>query len=184
MTFNSDRAADIDVALDRLHLAIDQLEALISSDTQRVELDALRRAALRLGGAKLQSEGQPPKPAAATGIKQFEPARFQRLLQLAGPENGAELLARLSEDLIATRNQSSTSMASMEWSGLRAASHVLISLAGSVGAVSLQTLAERMNAAAHATDRTTVAALMPEALGELDALIAVVAATRPIGAAR
>lgn len=180
MTGSSDTASEIDAALDRLHLAINQLEALVSSDTQRADLDALHRAALRLGGAKLP----PGKPAAATGMKQFEPARFQRLLHLAGPENGAELLARLSEDLIATRDQCSMAMTGMEWPVLRSASHVLISLAGSVGAVSLQTLAERMNAAAHATDRATLAALMPEALGELDALIAVVAATRPTGVAR
>lgn len=183
MIDKSGTASEIDTALDRLHLAIDQLEALVSSETQRDELDALRRAALRLGGAKLQSEAQQARPA-SKGMRQFEPARFQRLLQLAGPENGAELLARLSEDLIATRDQSSASMASLDWSGLRAASHVLISLAGSVGAVSLQTLAEQMNAAAHVTDHASLLALVPEALGELDALIAVVAATRPIAAAR
>jgi len=182
VTGAKDPTVDLDAALDRLHLVINQLEALVGSKAQRAELDTLRRSALRLGGAKLGA-GVPPLPAAAPekpGLRQFEPARFRRLLELAGPENGAELLARLSEDLIAMRDQSVASFDTMDWPGLRAASHVLISLAGSVGAVSLQGLAERMNAATHAKDGTGISMLMPDTLIELEALIDVVAKTQPL----
>ncbi len=173
---------DLDDLLDRLHLVINQLEVLVRSKAQQAELDTIRRSALRLGGAKLGSDRPVPSAGApmTAGLRQFEPARFRRLLELAGPENGAELLARLSEDLITTRDQSVASFATMDWAGLRAASHVLISLAGSVGAVSLQGLAERMNAAAHAKDRAEIPTLMPDTLSELEALIEVVAKTQPM----
>ncbi len=168
--------AEIDAALDRLHFAIDRLEALLPNEPQRAEIDALRRSASRLGEAPRNSAD-----AARPHLRLFEPARFERLLQLAGPQNGEELLARLAEDLGTTLKRSETAFAVMDWNELRGASHVLISLAGSVGAVSLQELAEVINGSAHDKDGARLERAMPDALRELSALIEIVAATRPIG---
>lgn len=63
-----------------------------------------------------------------------------------------ELLARLTEDLIAT-DTLETGAAVADWKRLREGSHALISLAGSVGALSLQSMSEDLNAVAHRQDR-------------------------------
>ncbi|TAG29110.1 MAG: hypothetical protein EAZ40_02920, partial [Rhodobacterales bacterium] len=64
-----------------------------------------------------------------------------------------------------------------DWDALREGSHILISLAGSAGALSLQTMAEALNTAAHAQDGAAAHALVPGLVAELDALIALVRAT-------
>lgn len=175
-------AVEVSAALDRLHHAIDQLEALVSTDPQRAELATLRRSALRLG----LGPAKPPvdEPAPPTVLRQFDAARFQRLLELTGPHHGAELLARLAEDLATTRQRSDAASHAPDWPELRGASHVLISLAGSVGAISLQDLAERMNHAANIKDEAGLRGLVPETLDELDALIDIVARTSPVGGQR
>ncbi len=91
---------------------------------------------------------------------------FRRLMQLAGPEVGAELLARLAEDLQAVEQGLALGVAQTDWQAIRAHSHVLVALAGAVGATPLQTLAEDFNRTAH--------------LHQTDALPGLLAATRPL----
>ena len=55
----------------------------------------------------------------------------------------------------------------------------LISLSGSVGALSLQAMSESLNAIAHRQDQGALDALMPPLSGELVALIQLIRATRP-----
>lgn len=111
----------------------------------------------------------------------FDPRLLRRLIDLAGPANASELLARLSEDLSTARNQASRAAQSDDWATLRGASHVLIALAGSVGARSLHALAIEVNAAAHAEQTEALVTLLSDLLAETDALICVVSATTPDG---
>ena len=115
------------------------------------------------------------------GLRSFDPPRFQRLIDLAGPAMADTLLAHLGDDLARCRSMALAGDGSIsgqhDWDALRESSHILISLAGSVGALSLQGMAETLNTAAHGQDGTATRALIPTLVGELDALIAFVRAT-------
>ncbi|NUB44245.1 hypothetical protein GEU84_007615 [Fertoebacter nigrum] len=90
-------------------------------------------------------------------------ARFERLMQMVGPDMGPELLARLEDDLAAVaaglrramQDRDQPDWGQPDWGGqpdwaeLRGQTHVLIALAGTVGALRLQHLAEALNREAH-----------------------------------
>lgn len=96
---------------------------------------------------------------------------FRRLLQLAGPQTGADLLARLVQDLLAVQEGLIFAVTPVDWDALRAHSHVLVALAGAVGATPLQTLAEDLNRAANVQQAAVIPALMDKALPRLATLI-------------
>lgn len=75
--------------------------------------------------------------------------RFEAILQAAGPDGRVEFLTHLLQDLRAVRADMNRAIRDSDRSGARAGSHILISLAGAVGADRLQQLAESLNAAAH-----------------------------------
>lgn len=104
----------------------------------------------------------------AIGINEDQ---FSHLLNIAGPEGRATLLNRLLTDLTRVSDQLATALTRFDKSDLRAQSHVLISLAGAVGAQELQSKAEALNAAAHHDDREAVAALGQETDRLLAALL-------------
>jgi two-component system aerobic respiration control sensor histidine kinase ArcB len=109
----------------------------------------------------------------------FDPSRLNHLLEITGPDLAVELLARLTEDLSATESAVVVGAAAQDWKALREGSHVLISLSGSVGAISLQAMAEALNAIAHSHDRQSLDNLMPPLLSELSSLIRLIRDTRP-----
>lgn len=155
---------------------------LITSDDQ-ADLALIEQAVNRLAQ---------PRATETLGISDFDPTRLAHLLQITGPSLGPELLARLTEDLTATqetlaegvRSADGSADGSADWKRLREGSHVLISLSGSVGALSLQAMSETLNAVAHAQDRDALVALMPPLAAELSALIRLIRATRaPTGIA-
>jgi HPt (histidine-containing phosphotransfer) domain-containing protein len=163
-------------ALSDLRRAVQALRLLVRSPDDLAELSVIDAALLRLS-----------QPARSTGIgiADFDPTRLAGLLQITGPELAPELLARLTEDLTNTQDTLTAAAPSADWKRLREGSHVLISLAGSVGALSLQALSESLNAMAHAQDSDALVDLMPPLDAELAALIRLIRATRPpIGTAR
>jgi hypothetical protein len=83
----------------------------------------------------------------AAGI---DPDVFCRLLALTGEEIARDLLARLDEDLAAAR--ADLAGTSHDKDRVRQVSHLLIGLAGSVGAVDLHDAAEGLNRAARDGD--------------------------------
>lgn len=104
--------------------------------------------------------------------------RFGRLLEIAGPDTASELIHRLHLDLRHTRERLDEAMAAADWAEVRAQTHVLVSLAGTVGAAELQRLSEALNAAAHLRDRDRAQGLRAELFGGLDGLLAFVARQR------
>lgn len=97
---------------------------------------------------------------------------FRRLMQLAGPVAGAELLDRLAEDLQAVHTGLTLATGpAADWLAIRAHSHVLVALAGAVGATPLQTLAEDMNRIAHLQRGDALPGLVAATLPLLDRLI-------------
>lgn len=130
---------------------------------------------------KVQNMDLPPAPDRVRDASADDaPDRLRHLLTLAGPDIAPKLLQQLVLDLIQCRDDIAGAMAEYDWKAMRNGSHVLISLAGSVGAVSLQSLAERLNAAAHRQDRVTATRLLPQVLVEIGTLTRLIEATPPV----
>lgn len=75
-------------------------------------------------------------------------ARFEALLDIAGPEGCGELLSRLHEDLSTVRASLDAAIRDADLSEIRAQTHILIAISGAVGAERLYRLAEVLNIAA------------------------------------
>jgi hypothetical protein len=103
----------------------------------------------------------------------FDPTRLDRLLTIIGPAQSGVFLGQLAADL-ADCETALLSDGRHDWTRLRATSHVLISLAGSAGAMALHDAAQALNAAAHAADGAAAAGLRPALLSDLATLIALV----------
>jgi HPt (histidine-containing phosphotransfer) domain-containing protein len=107
----------------------------------------------------------------------FEPDRLRRLLDLVGPSEARRFLTQLDRDLSDCALAITNASDRQDWVALREATHVLVSLAGSSGALALQSLAEAMNGAAHARNPDAMADLYGQLAPDLARLIAVVRAT-------
>lgn len=100
--------------------------------------------------------------------------RLERLLHLAGPVEGRVLLDRLEADLVQAEAALTAALAAGDRAAIRAQTHILISVAGSVGATGLEADARRLNLAAQAPAEALPAALgatIGEDLGRLIALV-------------
>ncbi len=157
-------------ALQQLQQAIQDLRPHLSTSDHYAALRLIEENAGRL--AETPQGG-------TVGLMEFDPSRLSHLLDITGPDLAVELLARLTEDLTMTQGMLDLGAETADWKSLREGSHVLISLAGSVGALSLQGMAENLNAVAHTQDRAALATLMPPLSGELASLIQLIRATQP-----
>ncbi|WP_095590533.1 ATP-binding protein [Actibacterium ureilyticum] len=97
--------------------------------------------------------------------------QLDRLLALSGADRGAELLRRLHSDFTTVQQGIAQGIRDSDHALVRGQTHVLISLAGAVGATGLQQQAEEMNAAAHHKDNPALLDLAPDLLRRLGALI-------------
>lgn len=126
---------------------------------------------------RVQDAGKDPVP-----LPQAEDAldrsTFDRLIDVAGPESARELLDRLSGDLGKCEQGLKTGIAAGDLASVRSETHVLIALAGAVGARRLQALAQTLNAAAHRRDGSALDRHGMDALDEIGRLIRFVAAER------
>lgn len=120
-------------------------------------------------------------PAASAAL--IERTIYDSLAESIGPEVMGELLARMELDLEAVRADIDSAAEHGDLDRMRAASHILVSVAGSVGAVRLQRHAEKLNRLAHEQDVDAAAALAAEAMPELDGVIRFVAEERKAKAA-
>ncbi len=110
-----------------------------------------------------------------SGFCQIDDARFQRLLEIAGPKGAKELLARLQEDLTSVQQKMIAAAKKMDQAEMRAQTHVLISLAGAVGAEHLQNLAQILNSAAHKVDQDAIIRLSADADRGITRLLEIIA---------
>lgn len=108
---------------------------------------------LELGRAVLRVRGiaSTPTPASANPDAP-EVLALDRLRQIAGPEAAVELFLRIEEDLSIARAGLARAVSSRDLEAVRAHSHVVIALAGTVGAGQLHADAVTLNTMAH--DRT------------------------------
>jgi HPt (histidine-containing phosphotransfer) domain-containing protein len=120
-----------------------------------------------------------PDPAALLG----DGRALADILAMAGPGTAARILRQMHADLSETRSALRPALATSDWTTIRTQTHVLISLAGTIGAMRLHALAIDLNTTAHAQDRGQTAALGAPLMADLDALIALLAGRIDGGAA-
>ncbi|MBA4350087.1 MAG: hypothetical protein C0427_02420 [Rhodobacter sp.] len=101
------------------------------------------------------------------------------ILDMAGPDTALRILHQIHIDLSATAALIAPAIAQADCATIRAQTHVLISLAGTIGATRLHAQAVDLNAAAHAEDEAAIATLGGPLITDLTALIALIAA-RPL----
>lgn len=95
---------------------------------------------------------------------------YSALEEAIGAESMVDLLGKVDADLEAAQRDVAHSVSSRDMESLRGATHVLISVAGAIGAQRLQMLAQRLNVAAHGHGKDDVAALAAEAETEIVAV--------------
>lgn len=123
----------------------------------------------------------PPPPSARSAPETAllgDGATLRDILALAGPALAPRLLDQIVADLATTSSQLDHALHSQNCPQIRAQSHVLISLAGTIGATGLHAAACQLNEAAHAQDTSRIAALAPAIAADLTDLIALVALQR------
>lgn len=97
--------------------------------------------------------------------------RFEAILQAAGPSGRGELLDHLLQDLRSVQDALQQAVQANDTATTRAQSHILISLAGAIGADRLQNMAEALNAAAHKNRLSEAQSLVQSCDEALAALI-------------
>ncbi|MEX5730015.1 two-component system aerobic respiration control sensor histidine kinase ArcB [Rhodovulum iodosum] len=123
----------------------------------------------------LEKRTQRPEADPAPPQVGFDQLHLDRLLAISGPAAGRELLERLQDDLGAVEAGLREGILRADLAQLRARTHVLISLAGAVGAEAVQSGAEALNAAAQRRDDRRIASLGPalaDRVGRLTAALA------------
>lgn len=103
--------------------------------------------------------------------ERFDEQRFMALLILAGPETGLELVMRLDEDLSRVATALTQAAPGPDRPALREQSHVLLAIAGTVGADGLFVLAERLNRLVRAAEEVALSDILAEIGVLLDLLI-------------
>jgi CheY-like chemotaxis protein len=115
-------------------------------------------------GGHAGSESEPVSPVIDRTI-------YETLAEAIGPAAMAELLGRVSLDIQAARDRLVQALDPIDLSEIRSVTHILISVAGAVGALPVQERARQMNAAGHQDNTATVEGDMPGLLTEIDRML-------------
>lgn len=117
----------------------------------------------RSGFEAANGDGQGPVIDAAT---------YAALCEAIGPELMAELLDKVIADLLAAQRDLLAGSDPVDRLAIRAASHVLISVAGALGALRLQARARALNASAHTEAEATLVGGVTDCATEIDRAVA------------
>jgi CheY-like chemotaxis protein len=78
----------------------------------------------------------------------------------------AELIGKISQDISAACGQIEGAQTSSDVETIRAATHILMSVSGTIGATRLQSLAQCLNSAGHAADSREIDRIAPDLVAE------------------
>lgn len=131
-------------------------------------LDSFGRALARV--MRREAPSPSPRPDTETTVT-FDRATFDRLIEIAGPDGRQELLDRFASDLRRTERDLVAALKADDRATIRGATHVLIALAGAVGARRLQHQAQELNHAAHRGEGAIPGEVGNRLLADLDRLI-------------
>lgn len=96
---------------------------------------------------------------------------FDRLWSSFDQDGRAELAEKICQDISQAQTQVAKSLENKDLEVIRGASHILISVAGSIGAVRLQSLAQCLNSAGHASDDAAIGKDGPELVMEAEKVL-------------
>jgi HPt (histidine-containing phosphotransfer) domain-containing protein len=116
-------------------------------------------------------------PGQTPSTPSFEPldrSRFENLLEVVGTKGAQELITRLTIDLQTVQSRMKAAISAADQAELRRQTHVLISLAGAVGADKLQRLAQTMNTAAHKMDQAAIQQMGQDADENINAVLRII----------
>ncbi len=171
-TFRADTAIQSTTArqcLTELHAAL----ARIGEDNTDTALRPLIVQSLSHCAVLARYFDRPPSPPDAAAAV-VDAKVFERLMLLAGPETARELLDQLLVDLGSAQAAIAGTSQQIDWNILRMQCHILVAVAGSVGATQVLRQAELLRAAAQHFDTDAAPRLMADLLQQLQALIAFV----------
>jgi CheY-like chemotaxis protein len=122
-------------------------------------------------------------PGADAGGPVIDQAVYDALVAAIGAATMGELLDKVIADLLAAQQDLAAALdgPGPDRGRIRSASHILVSVAGAIGAVRLQTCARELNAIAHAEPAERVAAATRRCIGEIDAGVAFARERRAAG---
>jgi CheY-like chemotaxis protein len=96
---------------------------------------------------------------------------YDTLAETIGPAAMTELLGKVDSDIQAARARLVQALDPVDLGEIRSVTHILISVAGAVGALPVQEGARQMNAAGHRDDAAEVERDMQGLLGEIDRML-------------
>jgi two-component system aerobic respiration control sensor histidine kinase ArcB len=129
----------------------------------------IRRYMLRRGGAASAVRDH-PEAANETPQSVIDRTIYDALAEAIGPASMAELLEKVKPDIQSARDRLVRARDPLDLGEIRSVTHILISVAGAIGAVRVQELAKRINAAGHRDDAIAVEHDLQGLLGEIDRL--------------
>lgn len=123
--------------------------------------------------AHLVPEAQ-PQPEALVEAEEpvADQAVFDALCRAIGQDMMDELLEKVVADLRQARADLAAALSPLDRKPIRAASHILISVAGAIGATRLQHCARMLNTSAHEEKEATLPAEVRRCMDEIDAAVA------------
>lgn len=107
-----------------------------------------------------------PEPTAEETPSVVDQDLFRELCAMFDPPRRSELMRKLSQDIGVACGQIEGAQLTSDAEVIRAASHVLISVSGTIGATRLQTLAQCLNSAGHADDSQEINRIAPDLISE------------------
>lgn len=142
-------------------------------------IEALARAL----SPHVKREEPAPEPVAAAAAEPEVVDRviYDALADAIGSEMMSELLEKVIADLSNSRFDLDAARLSLSRDPIRSASHILISVAGAIGATRLQHCARALNGRAHAPGEDGLAELVAQCIAEIDAAVAYAATQRACG---
>lgn len=105
----------------------------------------------------MRSDGQRPT---------MDLALFDQLSSAFEADRRRELMQKVMRDIAIACGQIEGAQVTMDCEAIRAASHVLISVSGTIGATRLQSLAQCLNSAGHASDSGEIDRIAPDLVAE------------------
>lgn len=103
---------------------------------------------------------------AGTRGPEIDRATYDALASAVGQDAFSDLLSKVDGDMTDAYGRMTRAISESDMSELRAATHILMSVAGAIGAVGLQGMAQRLNRAAHEDDEATIRDVGASAIGE------------------
>lgn len=108
---------------------------------------------------------------AAPAAAQIDHEIYRGLAAAVGPTALGELLGKVDADISDAYDRMQSAISGGDMAELRAATHILIAVAGAIGATGLQGMSERLNRAAHESDSATIGSIGRSAGAEVQRVL-------------